>query len=129
MLGGHPICFHRAAYWYAQGVLEPEPEPRLRPPRSSASAVAARRPAARFVRVPASHRSARKRQRCGPPPSPDYSCLSEANCVKVTVSSVKHPARLLTAGHDEAVGPSLAAGVSVTLTNRGECRTRVTHRR
>jgi hypothetical protein len=63
------------------------------------------------------------------PTSPDYSYLSEANGVNVTVSSVKRPARLLIAGYDEAVGPSLAAGVSVTLTNRGECRTRVTHRR
>jgi hypothetical protein len=29
MLGGDPVCLHRAAYWYAQGVLtlDPEPEP------------------------------------------------------------------------------------------------------
>src|SRR5829696_6149144 len=27
MLGGDPVCLHRAAFWYAQGVLEPEPEP------------------------------------------------------------------------------------------------------
>ena len=27
MLGGHPVCLHRAAYWYAQGVLELDPEP------------------------------------------------------------------------------------------------------
>jgi hypothetical protein len=27
MLGGDPDCLHRAAYWYAQGVLELDPEP------------------------------------------------------------------------------------------------------
>ncbi len=27
MLGGDPVCLHRAAYWYAQGVLELDPEP------------------------------------------------------------------------------------------------------
>jgi hypothetical protein len=30
MLGGDPVCLHRAAYWYAPGVvleLDPEPEP------------------------------------------------------------------------------------------------------
>jgi len=27
MLGGDPVCLHRAAYWHAQGVLDPEPEP------------------------------------------------------------------------------------------------------
>src|SRR5918994_7007237 len=27
MLGGDPVCLHRAAYWYAQGVLERDPEP------------------------------------------------------------------------------------------------------
>jgi hypothetical protein len=27
MLGGDPVCLHRAAYWYAVGVLDPEPEP------------------------------------------------------------------------------------------------------
>src|SRR5919112_1448623 len=27
MLGGDPVCLHRAAYWYAQGVLEPDPDP------------------------------------------------------------------------------------------------------
>src|SRR5688572_19935790 len=27
MLGGDPVCLHRAAYWYAQGVLELNPEP------------------------------------------------------------------------------------------------------
>src|SRR5215213_892695 len=29
MLGGDPVCLHRAAYWFAQGLLEwdPEPEP------------------------------------------------------------------------------------------------------
>jgi hypothetical protein len=27
MLGGDPVCLHRAAYWYAVGVLNPGPEP------------------------------------------------------------------------------------------------------
>jgi hypothetical protein len=27
MLGGDPVCLHRAAYWYAQGMLELDPEP------------------------------------------------------------------------------------------------------
>jgi hypothetical protein len=27
MLGGDPVCLHRAAYWYAVGVLERDPEP------------------------------------------------------------------------------------------------------
>ena len=27
MLGGDPVCLHRAASWYAQGVLELDPEP------------------------------------------------------------------------------------------------------
>jgi hypothetical protein len=27
MLGCDPVCLHRAAYWYAQGVLELDPEP------------------------------------------------------------------------------------------------------
>src|SRR4051794_5556660 len=27
MLGADPVCVHRAAYWYAVGVLEREPEP------------------------------------------------------------------------------------------------------
>src|ERR671910_2389805 len=27
MLGGDPVCLHRAAYWYAVGVLEQDPEP------------------------------------------------------------------------------------------------------
>ena len=27
MLGGDPVCLHRAAYWYAVGVLEPVPDP------------------------------------------------------------------------------------------------------
>src|SRR5918994_1355590 len=27
MLGGDPVCLHRAAYWHAQGVLELDPEP------------------------------------------------------------------------------------------------------
>jgi hypothetical protein len=27
MLGGDPVCLHRAAYWYAQVVLELDPEP------------------------------------------------------------------------------------------------------
>src|SRR3954447_22581812 len=31
MPAGDPVCLHRAAYWYAQGVLEQDPEPRLRP--------------------------------------------------------------------------------------------------
>ena len=26
MLGGDPVCLHRAAYWFAQGVLELDPE-------------------------------------------------------------------------------------------------------
>jgi hypothetical protein len=26
LLGGDPVCLHRAAYWYAQGVLELDPE-------------------------------------------------------------------------------------------------------
>jgi hypothetical protein len=34
MLGGDPVCLHRAAYWYAQGVLELDPEPK--PPASAA---------------------------------------------------------------------------------------------
>jgi len=37
MLGGDPICLHRAAYWYAQGVLELDPEPE--PPASAAPVV------------------------------------------------------------------------------------------
>jgi hypothetical protein len=35
MLGGDPVCLHRAAYWYAQGVLERDPEPD--PPASVAA--------------------------------------------------------------------------------------------
>ena len=35
MLGGDPVCLHRATYWFAQGVLDPEPEP-----PASAAAVA-----------------------------------------------------------------------------------------
>jgi hypothetical protein len=27
MLGGDPVCLHRAAYWYAVGALELDPEP------------------------------------------------------------------------------------------------------
>lgn len=27
MLGGDPVCLHRAAYWYAQGLLDLDPEP------------------------------------------------------------------------------------------------------
>ena len=27
MLGGDPVCLHRAAYWFAVGVLERDPEP------------------------------------------------------------------------------------------------------
>jgi hypothetical protein len=27
MLGGDPVCLHRAAYWYAAGTLELDPEP------------------------------------------------------------------------------------------------------
>jgi hypothetical protein len=27
MLGGDPVCLHRAAYWFALGVLERDPEP------------------------------------------------------------------------------------------------------
>src|SRR5215204_4333633 len=48
MLGGDPVCLHRAAYWYALGELEQDPEPglRLRPLWSSASGAAARRRAA-----------------------------------------------------------------------------------
>jgi hypothetical protein len=34
MLGGDPVCLHRASYWYAQGVLEFDPEPE--PPASAA---------------------------------------------------------------------------------------------
>src|SRR5215207_3502371 len=34
MLGGDPVCLYRAAYWYAQGVLELDPEPE--PPASAA---------------------------------------------------------------------------------------------
>jgi hypothetical protein len=34
MLGGDPVCLHRAPYWYAQGVLELDPEPE--PPASAA---------------------------------------------------------------------------------------------
>jgi hypothetical protein len=37
MLGGDQACLHRAAYWYAQGVLELDPEPE---PPASAAAVA-----------------------------------------------------------------------------------------
>ncbi len=37
MLGGDPVCLHRAAYWYAQGVLELDPEPQ--PPASAAPVV------------------------------------------------------------------------------------------
>src|SRR5829696_4631203 len=37
MLGGDPVCLHRAAYWYAQGVLELDPEPE--PPASAAPVV------------------------------------------------------------------------------------------
>jgi hypothetical protein len=36
MLGGDPVCLHRAAYWYAVGVLELDPEPE--PPASAALA-------------------------------------------------------------------------------------------
>jgi hypothetical protein len=27
MLGGDPVCLHRAAHWYTQGLLKPDPEP------------------------------------------------------------------------------------------------------
>ena len=37
MLGGDPICLHRAAYSYARGVLELDPEPE--PPASAAPVV------------------------------------------------------------------------------------------
>jgi hypothetical protein len=37
MLGGDPVCLHRAGYWYAVGVLELDPEPE--PPASSAPVV------------------------------------------------------------------------------------------
>ena len=37
MLGGDPVCLHRAAYWYAQGVLELDPEPE--PPASAAPVI------------------------------------------------------------------------------------------
>jgi hypothetical protein len=37
MLGDDPVCLHRAACWYAQGVLELDPEPE--PPASAAPAV------------------------------------------------------------------------------------------
>ena len=37
MLGGDPVCLHRAAYWYAQAVLERDPEPE--PPVSVAPLV------------------------------------------------------------------------------------------
>ena len=37
MLGGDPVCLHRAAYWYAVGMLELDPEPE--PPASAASVV------------------------------------------------------------------------------------------
>src|SRR5919199_6648886 len=36
MLGGDPVCLHRAAYWHAQGVLDLDPEPE--PPASVAVA-------------------------------------------------------------------------------------------
>jgi hypothetical protein len=37
MLAGDPVCLHRAAYWYAQGVLELGPEPE--PPASAAPVI------------------------------------------------------------------------------------------
>jgi hypothetical protein len=37
MLAGDPVCLHRAAYWYAQGVLELDPEPE--PPASAAPVI------------------------------------------------------------------------------------------
>jgi hypothetical protein len=37
MLGGDPVCLHRAAYWYARGVLGLDPEPE--PPASAAPVV------------------------------------------------------------------------------------------
>src|SRR5687768_6839937 len=37
MLGGDPVCLHRAAYWCAQGVLELDPEPE--PPVSAGKVV------------------------------------------------------------------------------------------
>jgi hypothetical protein len=37
MLSGNPVCLHHAAYWYAQGVLERDPEPQ--PPASAAPVV------------------------------------------------------------------------------------------
>ena len=37
MLGGDPVCLHRAAYWYEQGVLELDPEPE--PPASAAPVI------------------------------------------------------------------------------------------
>ena len=40
MLGGDPVCLHRAAYWYAQGMLELDPEPE--PPASAAPVVCIR---------------------------------------------------------------------------------------
>jgi hypothetical protein len=37
MLGGDPVCLHRAAYWCAQCVLELNPEPE--PPASAAPVI------------------------------------------------------------------------------------------
>jgi len=65
MLGGDPVCLHRAAYWYALGELEQDPEPglRLRPLWSSASGAAARRRAAWCVGARVSQPLVHKRQR------------------------------------------------------------------
>jgi hypothetical protein len=37
MLGGDPVCLHRAAYWHARGMLELDPEPE--PPASAAPVI------------------------------------------------------------------------------------------
>ena len=49
MLGGDRVWLHRAAYWYAQGMLELDPEPE--PPASTAAVICFRlEPVARVLR-------------------------------------------------------------------------------
>jgi hypothetical protein len=50
-----------------------------------------------------------------PPPSPDYSCLSEAISVKAIVSSTKHAGGLLDPGGAEVVTASPVDGAFVDL--------------
>jgi hypothetical protein len=66
---GDPCCKHAAKFYLDAGLLDPEPEPRLRPRRSSASAAGEARSAARSARAPAWLRWWPRRRRSWPTPS------------------------------------------------------------